>query len=815
MPNLVGIGLSQVPTNSMLGGMAYQDPDRVKIKKLNIDEISQINSEIADTAVDIFIYDTSKDSDGGAWRKRTSHTSWYNETLGTAIRGTRREFPAVAVIVTETSKVTIYDGDDPNLPMWMVFEASSANWSSNAKFVAQNVAGKVSALNAKMCVSGSLGISIIDFIDESHINRGRPDLSTYPLSHKKSGSIALRNDTSGQRGLSYGQNAVTISNDCRDIAMKVLPNAPIDSGTRLPVPTIAVGTNNGVSIIKHDETVIDYTHQNASYDVTSFIEFLGDDRVAYAWDNSNTPRRFHITPVRAADTATVTPTSYPIDTNDTVGYGRPTDNKGVGNYHGHLVGHDQSVAAAMNGSMIAVGDGSAGLNLVDVQEAGDDTFNSRIAFISKNYNTGWQYGNIKGTFMSSNSTTADGPEFIVGGDFSNAANWSLGTGWSINGSGQAVHSGGAGYLEQATSGGNNFVQGRWYQLLVDVVSGNGSSFGIVNHHDTSIAQPHTGNAYADVYIVQSGNKGMALWKQSGNNLNMINLYANGTVTIDAVSIKEISQEYYDRSVNQYHLLRYGTITRSAVATGAELIAYSGWSDSNFLRQPYNANLNYGTGDFSVMGWFKMPDITQLGFIFDRASLTTSGGGPRIAVYTESSELKFYTFNGSSNTEESTSIAGYDNTWVCFVCNRLSNGNQEMYLNGKLTDSRTGTSRDVSNTASPVTTIGHRYNAAAGATSANIFEGSLALLRTSASVPSAEQVKDMYEQEKSLFYENAQATLYDDGTGIAALAYDEVTDRLHVGTSSGRSDFQGLRRINNTTTAVTTAISAHDGFIVEQ
>ena len=42
-----------------------------------------------------------------------------------------------------------------------------------------------------------------------------------------------------------------------------------------------------------------------------------------------------------------------------------------------------------------------------------------------------------------------------------------------------------------------------------------------------------------------------------------------------------------------------------------------------------------------------------------------------------------------------------------------------------------------------------------------------------------------------------------------------TDRYHVGTSAGRSDFQGLRRINNTTTAVTTAISAHDEFIVEQ
>ena len=66
MPNLVGIGLSQVPTNSMLGGLAYQSPDHASIKDLDLKNLSQINSEIADTAVDIFIYDTSKDSDGGA-----------------------------------------------------------------------------------------------------------------------------------------------------------------------------------------------------------------------------------------------------------------------------------------------------------------------------------------------------------------------------------------------------------------------------------------------------------------------------------------------------------------------------------------------------------------------------------------------------------------------------------------------------------------------------------------------------------------------------------------------------------------------------
>jgi trimeric autotransporter adhesin len=64
-------------------------------------DLDAIAASKAVTAVDVFVYDTSRDSDGGAWRKRTQHTSWYNETLNTATRGARREFPAVAVIVAE------------------------------------------------------------------------------------------------------------------------------------------------------------------------------------------------------------------------------------------------------------------------------------------------------------------------------------------------------------------------------------------------------------------------------------------------------------------------------------------------------------------------------------------------------------------------------------------------------------------------------------------------------------------------------------------------------------------------------------------
>ena len=113
MPNLVGIGNSQVPTNAMLGGLAYQD-------SVGEIDIEKIKARTVDTATDIFVYDTRKDSDGGAWRLRTQNTSWYNEGAN-ANRGNRKEFPAVAVIVSVSDKVIIYDGDDPNLSMWMVF----------------------------------------------------------------------------------------------------------------------------------------------------------------------------------------------------------------------------------------------------------------------------------------------------------------------------------------------------------------------------------------------------------------------------------------------------------------------------------------------------------------------------------------------------------------------------------------------------------------------------------------------------------------------------------------------------------------------
>ena len=42
MPNLVGIGNSQVPTNAMLGGLAYQDPAHANLTSVEIEKILMV-----------------------------------------------------------------------------------------------------------------------------------------------------------------------------------------------------------------------------------------------------------------------------------------------------------------------------------------------------------------------------------------------------------------------------------------------------------------------------------------------------------------------------------------------------------------------------------------------------------------------------------------------------------------------------------------------------------------------------------------------------------------------------------------------------
>ena len=317
----------------------------------------------------------------------------------------------------------------------------------------------------------------------------------------------------------------------------------------------------------------------------------------------------------------------------------------------------------------------------------------------------------------------------------------------------------------------------------------------------------TGNTYAWYFTADTTSENIDL-VTAGSTSN--------TYTFDNWSIKKVEE---DRSVNNNGLQVFGTITKSAVATGADLVAYSGYSASNYFTRP--SITAPGTGDFSIISWIKPGTIGagfgnyvhlfSLGTSSDTGQLRSTGFTLKLTTHaaanTNGYSPYFYSNDGGGDqgTYNATNFIPLGK-WSQLVAIRRS-GVAYLYLDGNLM--QTGSSWTTNLTDTYLTVfIGIGLAEHGG-------DAEFSLLRYSLSAPSSEQIKKMYEDEKALFQENAACTLYGSSDAVTALAFDDTTNLLHVGTSSGRSDFQGLRRINNTTTAVTTAISASNDLVAEQ
>lgn len=593
-------------------------------------DLAAITASKAITAVDVLVYDTGRDSDGGAWRKRCQHTSWWNETLNTATRGARREFPAVAVIVAEAAKLTIHDGDDPALPMWRVLDFTGYSLKA------------IAARNGQIAVAlAANGVSILDFPGDALSAAPRVTTATTPA---------------------------LVSNVTHDIALTLLPGAPADPATGLPVPTIAVATSGGVSVIRDDGSVVDIAY--SAYSVSARVAFRGDGALVFSVDSSAMNQRwvhvFHRIP--AADI---------LEAN---GYTKGASDEHYAALYNAAYNLDRQwpgvwtgVEATSNGVRRLAPDAwGSSQGLIRLAPDPSAPTKGMLAAISASHTSGWLVGATKGAWLAGTATTA-----LIG--------------------------------------------------------------------DGTLSDP-------------------------------------------------------DRSTTALGLLVHGTLTRTAVAAGAELVGYSGWSAANYLEQAYNPALDLGTGDFCVMGWVNYP-AGGAQYLFARQDAAQSG--PRLRIYTGSGSI---TASSSGATLTGT-LAMTVGAWG-HVAYLRKDGVAQLYLNGRLHLSAADAA-SVSNT-SAVTRLGANVNGAFPLTA-----GALALWRIGATAPSAEQIRKIHADEKALFQPGAQCTLYGASDAVTALAEDPVTGLLHVGTSAGRSDFRGLRRIANTTTAVTTAISAMGGMIAEQ
>ncbi|MHC0055822.1 LamG-like jellyroll fold domain-containing protein, partial [Actibacterium sp. D379-3] len=422
------------------------------------------------------------------------------------------------------------------------------------------------------------------------------------------------------------------------------------------------------------------------------------------------------------------------------------------------------------------------------------------AVIASEYASGWLPGDVKSALLANTDATslAASGELVTNGGFDTDADWAKGTGWTI--------SGGVAFCDGAQTATTALSQTKvlspgTYVIEFDITA---QTSGSIYIYLGATIVPSVGaiGHYVYTFTVTS---------------TTTTLYINGSSTfvgsVDNISIQRADP---DRSVHNRSLIVNGTLTRTPVADGAELVGYSGFSatgdpaTSNFLEQPYNSALDFGIGPFSMI-WWEKKTIAATRYQFDRRG---SGNSGKFTTYSDASGfLSFlaYDNNGTiiaGGTKVAT-VPATINAWVMQSVVRDVNGTLRLFTNGKL-NGEYAFSGDITNVlADAPLVVGNRWD------HMNAWGGALALLRISVTAPTADQIAKIYEHERKLFQPGAQCTLYGTSDAVMALAHDPKTDLLHVGTSAGRSTFDGLLRVANTETPVTTAISAVNGLIAEQ
>lgn len=945
MPNLVGISTNQVPTNGMLGGLAYQDTDNAVIKSADIEKINAIKAKINDTAASgpstVFVYDTSNDSDGGLWRKRTQHTSWYNEQSG-EFRGLRKEFPSIAVIVCTTDKVTIYDGDDSALPMWMVFKAFGSGGGMQNEYMLQYAANmKVCALNGVMVVgqlSGgdNWGNPVINFVSEEVI-RSDPNGGEGGV---WGGGIAHRNT---RMGYGMGGTRYDISNSrVRDISMRVLPNALLDDRSGLPIPTIVYSTYSGISLVRatktRDEThrdVVDITSSSSSHHLSVFNAITEKGRLVFEHDGSNGQSIMHMD-IPASNTTSTQSSSNIADKtvlkpyHNSITYARFNEPLGTGQGIGHGVAMSDD-----NYALLSYGTSSNGGKITLVEPDFENKKKTRVAYITKDYNSGWMVGGcifaiggdkhldadkdvtnyaktavagstnrltsetydsgdvewqmvdnassnngyvvveFKGLTVGQrykiqmtwdnnatldsgyqhrvvhdnggsgeNSTnfahwnktngsaetlygyftaqTADAddlviyangitlnvtefscratnvlhqysgiePNHIVNGSFDTSSGWSVGS-WTISG-GNATSGSGNDSVSRTVWG---FKPQKTYAVTYNVTTNNGNLYGYIPY------------SYGQFPISGTGTKHFFFTPNSiSHTIGCTNLGTTGNV-ISEILVRPAESSYAPS--NQKGLFSFGYLDKDPVEHGADLTCYSGnWGSSNYLWQPYNPDMDF-TNEMSIMVWVK--DWSQARSFLHRGPDTTRNSQTSFYLYCDNGyDYRFtLTSNGSSENNYEIPLARNITGWhhICFT---LKGGTVLGYLDGVLKKSGSFSGNIFSQASNK-----NGLYIGRGPVGSAFGDGKFSLLRISSSAPDAADVRSIYKDERSLFQPDAKCTVYGTSDDVNAIAYDSATKLFHAGTSSGRSDFNRLTRINNTTTAVTGTMSAAGGIIAEQ
>jgi hypothetical protein len=843
-------------------GDVYSDVEKIALKASTVSLDYR-----SDNPSDIFVYDTSLDSDGGAWRHRTRHTSWYNETLQTGDRGKRREFPSVAIIVLDNGndRIVIYDGDHEDMDMWMSFDIKYSNYNQSAGMLCalygsanqDTNAWAVKAKNGQIWMarqgayndSGHYGaVNWIDFLEDAGgaVQQSAGNgIDSNMSSVKFVGNIAQRN--SGGRGYypntnwnrAYGSANRITGYEFLDVALTVLPDAPKDPVTGIERPTVALASESGVTILHNDGTTTYDMFSTSGYTPIEYIDFDGAHRLWVMTGNGG----------NATSLAYVEPERYlkrglqhndPNDTNWT------TYENSIGMYDYRLPPHIseyvgplspyQGFSAARNKNQVAWGiAGSAtgiwqGISLLHHRKTnvvysgnrGDAHYDSMIALIGRDFATGWHPADIR---MSINNTitgqssvqginkVAD-PRFISGHGFG-----------TIQSSATVTHDSTNDWATVTSSGGSNIYAGReitglevgkTYWFYVNYKASSAHSTGIIlntawANTGTAIAGSNslTAQTYWQTLHTKFTATGTSVW---------LNVYAQGTVYIDNLFVIEAVNE--NRAIDNHYPALEGTMSKSVVASGAQLEAYHCTNEAKWLYF-YDSTVNFpvtnlGT-DWTFATWLYRIDNSTWDMILSRSGpkanhgdgigfrTNTGGGSVGLSIQMNGTNLQAPVDTGAWRDWD-----GWDH--IVITCE--TGVGIKVYHGGQLIwSSATTVNFDLpDNTYYWAVGTEHMtsYNMGASIDGRN---KQMALTRLAKGAIDAENVKLMYGMERKMFTPNTKVTL-DTSTGLTRdMQYDPVTGHLIVAHDSGRKVFDDLVLIDQGTTAVG-HVSASNGLIVE-
>ena len=810
MPNLVGIGNSQVPTNAMLGGLAYQDPAYANLTEVEIENIAAIKAKAADRSTGnlykIFIYNTKNDSDGGAWRHRTQDTSWYNEGVS-EIRGARKEFPSVAVLVVTNNELVIYDGDDPNLSMWMVFPTFTGGYSligGNHDHDLRSVA----ALNGKIVTCNVPGgwnhgsMVQVDFIKDDALSTHHSGNKRWTVGIQKRGQYSNGYYTAINNG-----NYLT-DNSNQDVAMGVVSNSRVDPDTGLPVPTIASisqGGNTGtpgISVVRDDGSIFDIRATTSGYKDPREVKISGD--YLYVLTDPRILYRFPL-PLNA-DSVSGTFSSAVYDSTEWLSNLQSEQNNDAEDCH--------LAVSNKNEGNIAVGTPTE-LIIIRTDETASsplarNTGQGQRAIIGKDYNTGWLTGDIRCSALTSTDSTDLTATNII-------SNWATASNWTYQSQRITLASDGAGGITMTHSDASGSYV---YAYLPFTVEANTDyviqmDFSAYNSSDIHIVPTayNAGNQRINLNAVPTLSKGGQFNSSSNTTLYLqINHNSTSATTIKSIICQKIDNSERDRTKSNQSFLTYGTINKEPVNPGCELMSYSPSNSSSYLEAPISTStigLDMNFSDAFYMNYWadgagKMAIEDFSTGAYNNMVLLMTNDATSVAIRSKA---------GPSSGSISVTNGG----WNMYTAVHDGGTSLKIYKNGHLI--QTYTTSAISNQNARVIIFGNSYNnnggSVAGRTYSVTTASRMSLARVGQTDLSQKMILKMFNEEKLLFTPNAKCSLYGTSSAITAVAYDDVNNHLHVGTSSGRSEFVGLNRINNTTTAVATAIAASDGLVAEK